>query len=103
MAFKLTSVDGLVHLNNEVDPTRAQTLQMNESEEAKILGVAWNTHSDDLSFCVRELVKYTTSFPMTKRSVSQPVFLIPYGCWHPSYNTVKNVVSAAVSKPTTMR
>ena len=52
--------------DNEVDSTRPQTLQLNESKEAR---VAWNTHSDELSFCVSELVQYAASFPMTKRSV----------------------------------
>ena len=54
---------------NERDSPMAQTLPTGTEPESKILGVAWNTHSDELSFCLSELVQYATSFPVTKRSV----------------------------------
>ena len=54
---------------NERDSPTAQTLPTGTEPESKILGVAWNTHSDELSFCLCELVQYATSFPVTKRSV----------------------------------
>ena len=53
---------------NERDST-AQTLPTGSGPESKILGVAWNTHNDELSFCLSELVQYATSFPVTKQSV----------------------------------
>ena len=40
----------------KVDHTMSQTYSETESKEAKILGVNWNTQSDELSFCLSELV-----------------------------------------------
>lgn len=52
------------------DHAMSQTYSKTESKGPKILGVNWNTQSDDeLSFCLSGLVQYATSLPMTKRSV----------------------------------
>ena len=51
------------------DHTMPQTYSETQSKEAKILGVSWNTQSDELSFCLSDLVQYAANLPMTKRSV----------------------------------
>ena len=40
-----------------------------EGEHSKLLGVAWNSHTDQLLFKFDELIDYASSLPPTKRSI----------------------------------
>ena len=40
-----------------------------ESESSKLLGIMWNSPSDEFLFCFSELIEYAQGLPVTKRSV----------------------------------
>lgn len=68
---------GAQNVNRSDDETYAksstQGISLNtpidEDIFVKVLGMSWNTHSDEIIFSFPDLSKYARSLPLTKRSV----------------------------------
>ena len=50
-------------------PDSSSNTSCNDDVFVKVLGMNWNTHSDEVIFSISELTEYANSVPLTKRSI----------------------------------